>query len=549
MADQPHSQRNRNSFDIAMNVVVGVAIATLLAAFVSNQFFPGKVPFPVVRGFQIVGWVGVVLYALMLAYQNRALLAAMARHKRTASGGNSLVQAVIFLAILGVLDFLSTRHHWRFDLTSNHQYSLSEQTKKILRGLKDDVDVTAFFVPNNPSTQQAEDLLKEYTYVSPHFKLTEIDPERDPLKARQLIQKYQLAKNGYFQNNTIVFDHDGHTTTLTGFSEQDFTAGLLKVTEDHPQVVYFLAGHGEADPDSYTPAGAGQLKDALTKQNYQVQHLDLFTEAKPAVPSDAAVVVVDAPQRAIDPRELGALTSFIQDGGKVMVMLDPSAPDTGLGSWLSSYGVTPQHDLVLDMQKNLWGNPAVVAAIKDSYQFHTITQSFTNASIATFYPQSESLAVADKLPAGVSVSPLVETSANSWGLTDPGTRANIDPSKDLRGPLKVVVAVTYQPAPPAPEKGEKTLPPQPKQGRLVVFGDSQFAMDNLVQRVPANQDFFLSSLNWLAEDDALVSIPPKDNPPRTVELTGSRASTIFYASMGSPLVLFALGGLVWWRRR
>ena len=48
------------------------------------------------------------------------------------------------LGILGALNYLACRHTKQFDLTKDQRYSLSDQTQKILGGLKEDVKIPYF---------------------------------------------------------------------------------------------------------------------------------------------------------------------------------------------------------------------------------------------------------------------------------------------------------------------------------------------------------------------------------------------------------------------
>ena len=59
-------------------------------------------------------------------------------------GTMSIVSIVVFLAILVAVNYLGTRQSKRWDLTANQVYSLSDQTIKILKDLKEPVKVTVF---------------------------------------------------------------------------------------------------------------------------------------------------------------------------------------------------------------------------------------------------------------------------------------------------------------------------------------------------------------------------------------------------------------------
>lgn len=79
-------------------------------------------------------------------------------------GTNTTVLALAVIAILGLVNFLGYRHHKRFDLTSEKLYTLSDQTRKIVSGLSQDVTIARFAKQPDRSF---DDLMTEYRNLSP----------------------------------------------------------------------------------------------------------------------------------------------------------------------------------------------------------------------------------------------------------------------------------------------------------------------------------------------------------------------------------------------
>lgn len=59
-------------------------------------------------------------------------------------GTNTTILGIAVLAILVVVNFVGYRHHRRFDLTTEKLYTLSDQTRKIVRDLAQDVTIVRF---------------------------------------------------------------------------------------------------------------------------------------------------------------------------------------------------------------------------------------------------------------------------------------------------------------------------------------------------------------------------------------------------------------------
>jgi len=86
-------------------------------------------------------------------------------------------------------------------------------------------------------------------------------------------------------------------------------------------------------------------------------------------------------------------------------------------------------------------------------------------------------------------------------------------------------------------------------GRLLVAGDADFPT-NQWYGFSGDGDLFLNAVSWLAKEEGLVSIRPKENTPQTLALTPLQGATLFYGFVAG-LPLLALTGAfgVWrWRR-
>ncbi len=511
---------------------LGAISVLLLAGALAGTYFPKQIPFNIANGLRIAGWVGVGLYALGALWQSREFLMDLARSKKAQGGANTLVFSIAFLAVLGLVNYVGAKNHKRIDVTQNKQYSLSEQTKKIIGNLKAETKAVMLVRPGDPYVQQMKELWQEYAYHSKQLTFETIDPDREPSKARAFATEFETGPN--LRYGQIFLTQGTKKVEVTGSTEQDFTAGLLKLTQESQKVVYFLEGHGEQE--------LFQAKNALAKQNYKTENLSLF--GKKEVPADAAVVVIAGPQSALMAQEVDVLMAYVSNGGRVYAML--SDKRTGLEDWLKSLGITARNDLVVDPRANINYEPAMPVALR--YPHHVITQGLE----ATAYPMTRSLSQAEKMPEGVTALSLVETSPEAWGETNLMSREMaFDAGKDSKGPLSLAYAlmIDQKPAQAAPAASASTEA-EKKQTRMVVMGTAQFAADRLYNSELSNGDLFLKSLNWLTEEEALVSIPAKDTTPRTIEMMGNQINAVFWTTVaGAPALLVFIGGLIWWRRR
>ncbi len=474
-----------------------------------------------------VGSVLIISYAFL---QPREVMTALTG-RQARYGGNALLLSVAFLGILATLNFLSDRYHKRFDLTENRQYTLSQETIQILRSLEEPVKVIAFFTPGDPRQTDVEDLLKEYAYHSDKFNYEFVDPEQRPGEARRL---------GVTSYGVLVFQRGEKQQQTFGMDEEDLTSALLKVSRNEQKVIYFVTGHKERDPQNYQPAGYGNIGQVLGADNYQVKYLNLATITD-TIPSDAAAIVVASPQIPFAAEEVDRLDKWLDNGGRLMLLTDPPATADGtdplavFSTLLEKWGLRLRRDVVIDPTNAFFGDAS--APLVTRFPFATITKDL--GGLTTFFPLARSIELITPQPEGLTVTPLIRTSDDSWGETDLASRqVRYDEGTDVRGPLVLGVTVERQ------EKGS----------RLVVYGDADFVSNGILNSVRGafgNGDLFRNSVNWLAEEEALIAIGPKPPDVRTMPpLTPAQQNLIFYGTViFLPLVILVLGGTVWWGRR
>jgi hypothetical protein len=122
------------------------------------------------------------------------------RKERIAVASSATAGIILAVALAGMVNWLGYRHYVRGDWTSSKIYSLSDKTKNVLKGIKDDVRVVVLMTPSTPLFTETKELLSRYEAVSPRLKVEFIDPERDPLRTKQLAQEF-----GVSAANTVVF--------------------------------------------------------------------------------------------------------------------------------------------------------------------------------------------------------------------------------------------------------------------------------------------------------------------------------------------------------
>jgi ABC-type uncharacterized transport system involved in gliding motility auxiliary subunit len=486
-------------------------------------------------------WAGLVCILVYMAGQWQDVVTFYGR-RQARYGTVSLIAILVGIAIFAAVNYLGVRQTKRWDLTENQAYTLSEQSKKILQQLDEPVQFTVY--DQETGFQRFRERLETYQYETDKVKVEYVDVDRNPGRAKQA----EITAYG-----TIVATYKGREQRLTNVEEQDVTNALIKLVSGKEKKVYFTQGHGERDTTSADRLrGYNAISQALTRDNFTVSPLPLIQQKE--VPDDATVVVIAGPTTDFLQPEIDALKRYIAKGGKVLALIDPPQPDSGdlplLLGLLKEWSIEFGNDVVVDASGigQLFGGDASVPVVVN-YPSHPITDSFR---VMTAFPYARS---AKSVEGGTkSPQPLLETSQQSWAETNlkdlVAGKVEFTEGADRRGPITLGMAVSAPASEaPAPASGNSS-PDAPKpESRIVAVGDSDFAGNNALG-VQGNQDFFLNTINWLAQQENLIAIRPKEPTDRRMTLTADQQQRIFWFSIFVlPGIVFAGGIYAWWKRR
>lgn len=437
---------------------------------------------------------------------------------------------LIVVAVVVVANILADRYNKSYDATANKRYSLSEQTAKIVKGLKQDAVITYF----NRSTRfrDGKDLLDQYANLSPKVQVKYVDPDKDP----ELTREYGIRDFG-----TAVVQIGPKKEEAKGMTEEGITGAFIRDLKSGPRTVCFTSGSGEHQLEDSNREGFSRFKELLAKDNYETKAVDLLSKAE--VPSDCTTLIVGGPTKNYEQPEVDAIKKYVESGGRAFFMLDPPlklgheeiADNDALTSLLESWGVTVNKDLILDM--NPLGQIAGLGpqvALVTSYASQPIVDQLRGT--ATGFPLARSLEV--KNTDKTSVEKLFDSSSTSLATSNLNSpEVNVNDPKNKKGPLTLAAAGTYN-------TGKES-----SQGRFVVVGSSGWVANRFLG-FNGNDDLASNAVNWLSSDEDLISIRPKAPEDRRITMTGSQLSLVRATSQfGLPLVVIILGFGVWWKRR
>lgn len=469
------------------------------------------------------------------------------------TASSTIVAILLVVALVGMLNWLGYRQYVRADWTGSKLYSLSEKSTNILKDLDQPVQVIVFMTTQTPLFAQSKELLTRYQAVSKQITVEVIDPDREPLRTQQLAQEF-----GVSAANTVVFisgdrkkyvtsdqlaeyDYSGYemqqAPKMKAFKgEEQFTAAILGVVSPKTPKIYFTTGHGEHDLDGFAETGLSQLREALKRDNLVTEKANLLSGD---VPADCDLLVIAGPRAAFAENEKTALKTFLDAGGRALILLDPvlgpRAAFSGLEPLLAEYGVQVNNDLVIDPGRRL---PFfdISAVYVNEFRSHPVVDGMQGLAVLLPVARSVSTVTAD----GVTSTTLFSTSNEGWGETDlaaiMGGRPVDKDATDTQPPVSLGVA--------AQSEADKETG-----WRLVVIGNSAFVLNAYIANA-GNPNLALNAVNWLIKREQALGIAPRTPEQVNLFLDATQMRNVVLISLvGLPGLAILAGVVVWWRRR
>jgi hypothetical protein len=480
---------------------------------------------------------------------------------------NLVLQAILFLTLFGGLNYLARFHPWRFDLTSQHRYSLSPETLAYLKTLPSPVRIVVTLNPSsdNLEIQQAyrdvSALMREYTYA------TEGDANRRiTVEYLDVYQRRREADQlGIDQPDTIVLLCGDRRRTVTfeeiysmdkgvkkAFrGEQAFTAAILDVSNPGRKKIYFLTGHGELNPEDVDGTrGLSLLRDELRARNFDVDRLELSSSK---IPTDAALLIAVAPQGRYTPAEEEQLRQYLGPGAGRMILLLEPAQVSGLSNLLLDWGILVDDDIIYDTgADNMTEDGDLIVRI---FLPHPITQTLLDRQIPLRIGPTRSIRPdpGGRVGNDLSVTTFAVTSSTAWGEVGYRfhTAPQYNPGYDIRNDKPGLEPPNHLAVGIASERvsARKGLDFSVRGGRLVAFGTGDLIANNRIAGA-ANLNIILSAVNWTVDRDTQFNIPVRQIERFSLSLSAGdlarlRRSLLFILP-GAGLIL---GLLVYWTRR
>lgn len=430
--------------------------------------------------------------------------------------------AVLLLAAAVALTQLAGRYPARWDMTQNAANSLEPGSVEVLKLLPGEVRLTVYAAGQDARLGDMRKLIRDfvalYQRYKPDIKLTFIDPVKQPEEAR----KVNIRTNG-----EMLVEHAGRTEHLTTLSEQALTGALLRLAHRKNQLLMYLDGHGERSLEGAANHDLGEYGKRLQQSGYRLSSLSLALAQD--VPSNASMLVVTHPQIDLLPGEMDKLLRYVAGGGNLLWLID-AEPLRGLERLAEKLGLLLTPGIVVDPAAEEMRVP-VNWALGAGYPPHPVTRNF---NLITVFPSVRAIGWEENRE--WQHARLVDVAQRGWVSSRPAQdKPLFDKNHDVPGPVTIALALQRE--------------VNGREQRIVVAGSGSF-LANAYSGNGGNIDLGVNMVNWLCDEEKLISIQPRAVKDGAITLSKTRLAII---SGGFLLVLPALmalaGGWLWWRRR
>src|ERR1043166_8802096 len=200
-------------------------------------------------------------------------------------GTVSAVSAAVLLAALIGVNYVVVKKAKSWDLTKDKIFTLSDQTQGVLKGLKQEVKIQAFYAASEPEFGELKQRLDQYKAQTDKLSVDFIDPFKHPAQVKEL----NISQSG----PRIIVKSGPKESRAKETTEEALTNALIEVTKGSTKKIYFSKGHGEHAVVDNTERGLKSFVDALKSEGYQTDEIVLAEHKE--MPADAQAVVVAGP--------------------------------------------------------------------------------------------------------------------------------------------------------------------------------------------------------------------------------------------------------------
>jgi ABC-type transport system involved in multi-copper enzyme maturation permease subunit len=407
----------------------------------------------------------------------------------------------------------SAQARGQVDLTPEHRFSLTPQSKAVLSQVKAPIHVIGFTQPGSAQQVEMRSLLRRYQLANGDFSFEFIDPDAQPGRVKE------LGAGSYGEILLRVGDNRGFVNEI---SEVDVTSAIQRLSRAEPPVACFTVGHGERDIEDQRAGGYQNFATRLKHLGYDTKPLALGAEGGSATLAGCKVVILAGPRAPFLPEELTMLGEFAKAQGRLVVLADSavlaSAPEVigQLNDLIRPWGLGLRPSVIRD-RSSIINDPASVLIFKYPSQ-SPVTVDLKEQTIPTLLVGAlpvESVGVGPEKADNAWLTPLLQTSSQSSAAD--GTK----------GPFVAGALTDWS------RVDQSSVGPELSRTRIGVIGSADLASNTFLGRF-GNSTFAGQLVSWVAIENDIIAASRNPGGPAKLALTQDDRGRLIRSAIVAP---------------
>jgi hypothetical protein len=431
---------------------------------------------------------------------------------------SKMIYLSLLFCIFAGLSYILYKKPLVWDLTKQKVNTISDKTKKVLDLFGSEIEIEIYGSSDELSRYHA--MLNLYRNYRADLKIILVDMQLQPAKVKMnLIQK----------SGEAILRYKNRSIKTQAATEIALTSGLIKLAREDQFHIVFSSGHGELTFAKESESSIQFLKNELVGQNYKISNIDLNSDQ---IPAKTDLLVVAGPTQKFLPNELAKFDAFINNGGNLAFLLDPSLSDLDplkeLRNWLNQHKIIIANDVVVDKLSTMEGTDPSILVIKKFPQDSSLVNSLQGrvimpltSSVRTNGLTFESLLVSNLFPACWAEQNMQQIKSGQV----------VFDNNDIKGPIDLAGIVSLETT-----------------SKVFIAGSSRWIMDGYANN-PTNINLLLNAISSMIGDAALVSLNRPGFLQERIFISEMQTHLILYSTVLLGPVLLLIIAFILYRRR
>ena len=422
----------------------------------------------------------------------------------------AVFSTLLLIGITALVYLLLQRAALTLDMTVAESFTLSSESKVVLRRVARPMRITGFYTSEALPNQEIDDQFFRLYEAETDGMISRqyINPDEQPA----LAQRYGVTANGQIFLSYVNPDGSTDLNSLARVprsgdrQERDMTQAIQRLLIAGTLTVYFDSNLGERDVNDTSQEGISGIANGVQESGLITYTIDIPALAAQGadIPADAAAVVLARPTTDLNDAELGVIQRYLDRGGSLLILADVLFNETPFlkqdgtfNNYLwNNFGLRALDAAVVDPLVS--GQTALDILSAYTFADTDIGERLDPAQNPTMFRIARAIQVnLDSAPPNIANGQVILSSEQSFGETDLTTLGETntyryDEGVDLPGPLSTVAWSTNL----------------TNNAKIVLIGDSDFVTNGLVL-TGGNGVLFTDSMTWLTGMSESISFSPQ----------------------------------------